>query len=120
MKSSTIMLIVLIILAIGFIIARIAAMRKHKIYIYNEHIIEVVTGCRFAKLIVDGIVVDELNASNITFVKLSASVEGIDIKSNIGTRFLTLKIRTFANNEELSETQVDKSDKADKSMFDEK
>ncbi len=63
----------------------------------NGHQIQITTGYGYARLTVDGNVVDEINSYYMYAVKLQGKVDDLDIKVNIGSGFCKLRITTFIN-----------------------
>ena len=65
----------------------------------NGHNVEISTGYSYARLSVDGKVVDEMNSYQLYSAKLMGNVDEICIIVNIGNGFMGRRITTFISNE---------------------
>ena len=97
----------LILLGTLSIVLSIRASRQHIKIMREGHAVEVEKGVYYAKLIIDGKVVDEIKSyGGMNSIKLSASVDDIDVKVQIGVGFIKPIFKVFINNEYVDDYDI--------------
>lgn len=85
------------VLMIVLIVVSIKGMNQNVAGMLNGHQIQILTGYGYARLVVDGNTVDEINSHYMYTAKLQGKVEDFDIVVNIGTGFCRRRLTTFIN-----------------------
>ena len=80
---------------IALAIVSMVRLNQHLTAEVNGHRIEIVTGYSYARLIIDGNIVDEMNSFQMHSAKLIGQLDGVEIKVNIGVGFMGRKITTI-------------------------
>ena len=79
------------------VVVRIKGLHQNVAGMLNNHQIQISTGYGYARLMVDGNIIDEVNSLGFYTLKLQGRVESFDIVVNIGRGFCRLRITTFIN-----------------------
>lgn len=86
-------------LLVVFIICELYFCRKHYVYEFEGHKIEVFVKYKTCQLVFDGKIVDEMKSVVMFSVSLNAMVDGVNVRSRIGSGFFVPNVKTFINNE---------------------
>lgn len=87
--------IIIILFGVVYTVIGLKNVKQHIAHDFDGHMIEIMTGFCFVKLVVDDKVIDEVRSLQMHTAKLQGKVEEKQIIVNIGSGFLKPKIMTY-------------------------